>query len=144
MRVVAAGVHHARGLGAVRHVVRLLNGQGVDIRAQHTDARAAACAVQAGDDGGLAADALMRDAAFVKLALDARSGMIFVQAKLRVAVKFPPQRDELGAQTQAVFFQGVHGRISFLSLWRGSFRAGIRGGSARRRAFRPSWQSAGG
>ena len=78
VRVVAAGMHHARGLGTVRHVVRLLNGQGVNIRAQHADARAAACAVQAGDDGGLAADALMRDAAFVKLALDARSGMVFM------------------------------------------------------------------
>ena len=127
MRVVAAGVHHARRFGAVGHVVCLLDGQGVDICAQHADAGAGARAAQTGDNGGLA-DALMRDGAAIKLALDARRRVIFVQAELGIAVEFPPQRDELIVQAQAVFLQGIHGRCSFLNPWRGSFRAGIRDG----------------
>ena len=51
------------------------------------------------DNGGLA-DALVRDAAPVKLALDARGSVVFVQAELWGAVEFPPQRDELVATLQ--------------------------------------------
>ena len=54
------------------------------------------------DNGGLA-DALVRDAAPVKLALDARGSVVFVQAELWGAVKFPPQCDELVVKLLALF-----------------------------------------
>lgn len=42
------------------------------------------------DNGGLA-DALVRWPHLVKLALDARGSVVFVQAELGIAVEFPPQ-----------------------------------------------------
>ena len=76
------------------------------------------------DNGGLA-DALVRDAAPVKLALDARGSVVFVQAELGIAVEFPPQCDELVAKLLALFSQGVHGKFPFLSLGRDLFAQGF-------------------
>ena len=76
------------------------------------------------DNGGLA-DALVRDAAPVKLALDARGSVVFVQAELGIAVEFPPQCDELVAKLLALFSQGVHGEFPFLTLGRDLFAQGF-------------------
>ena len=67
----------------------------------------------------------MRDAAPVKLALDARGSVVFVQAELWGAVKFPPQCDELVAKLLALFSQGIHGKFPFLTLGRDLFAQGF-------------------
>ena len=88
VRVMAAGVHDACILRAIDALVRLLNRQRIDIRTQNQHFSVVLCALQRAEHAGLA-HARVRNAELVQFLLNALCRAEFLQAQLRVPVKFP-------------------------------------------------------
>ena len=77
MRIMAAGVHDAGTLRAVRAFMRLLDGERVDVRAQDDGSAALPFAAQRAEHAGLP-DTGVRDAEPVKLLFDPLRGAEFL------------------------------------------------------------------
>ena len=85
---MAAGVHNACILRAIDALMRLLNGQRVNIRTQNQHFSVVLCALQRAEHAGFAY-ARVRNAELVQFLLNALCRAEFLQAQLRVPVKFP-------------------------------------------------------
>ena len=91
MHVVAAGVHDARMLRPPRHVGPLVDGQRVDVGAQHHGTPQVAAALDRGQHarGGGAA---VGDAGARQLFADERGGGLLAERELRIAVQVAAER----------------------------------------------------
>ena len=88
VRIMTAGVHDACILRTIGALVRLLNGQRVDIRTQNQHFSVVLCAFQRAEHAGLAY-ARVRNAELVQFLLNALRGAELLQAQFGVPVKFP-------------------------------------------------------
>ena len=105
VRIMPAGVHHARSPGFVGNVVLLIDGQRVHIRAQG-DGGAVAPA-QIADHAGAGRLGLMGDAQIVQGLGHERAGLIFLKGKLGPLVQMTTDAFEFGKEGLGV---GEHGK----------------------------------
>ena len=94
VRVMAAGVHDTRILRAVGALVRFLDGQSVDVGTQDQHFSVVLFAFQRAEHAGFA-HARVRNAEFVQFFLNALCGAEFLQAQLRMLVKFPTDGNDV-------------------------------------------------
>ena len=93
--VVAAGVHLARHLRAVGHVLAVLERQRVDVGAQR-DARSRPGALDGAEHAGLRDAVAVGNAELVEQRLHARGGAVLLEAELGVAMEIAADLDQPG------------------------------------------------
>ena len=114
MRVMPAGVHHARRFRSICRAACLLDRQRVDVCPQD-DRAAVSCATQRTQYARFA-DAHVRDLQLIQFLLDALGRPVLLQAQLGAAVKFPPQSDERAARFGADLWDYRHGQCLLFRL----------------------------
>ena len=90
---MAAGMHHAGVLAAVRQVVGLLDRQRVHVGAQ-PDRRLAVAGAQHADHAGAADAAMHLDAPFLQLPRNQLGGAVLLQPEFRVGVDVAADRGQ--------------------------------------------------
>jgi hypothetical protein len=134
--VVAAGVHAAVVLRAVREVVLLLQRQRVQVGAQ-ADGALAVAAAQHADDAGAGDAGVHLEAPFAQLVGHDLRGAVLLEAEFRVGMDVAAQRDEAGDVREGV--DDVH-----VFIRRAAFDHEGQRGDARVRVHAEAGQSAGG
>lgn len=114
MRVMPAGVHHARRFRSICRAARLLDRQRVDVCPQD-DRAAVFCATQRTQYARFA-DAHVCDRQLIQFLLDALGRPVLLQAQLGAAVKFLPQSDERTARFGADLWDYGHGQCLLFRL----------------------------
>lgn len=117
VRIMTAGVHDACILRTVCTLMRLLNGQRVDIRTQNQHFSVVLCALQRAEHAGYAY-ARVRNAELVQFLLNALCRAEFLQAQLRVPVKFPTDGYDVVLRFRCGFLYIHDGFSSCLSVFR--------------------------
>ena len=85
MGIVAAGVHHAVILGAVRRLIQLLNGQRVDVRTDAQDFTGFCSLDNCNHTGGRRSQ--IRNPHLFQLGYDVMGGLMLLIAKFRMFMK---------------------------------------------------------
>ena len=114
---MAAGVHNACILRAIDALVRLLNGQRVDIRTQNQHLAVVLCALQRAEHAGLAYTRV-RNAELVQFLLNTLCGAEFLQAQFGVLMKFPTDGYDVVLRFRCGFLYVHDGFSSCLSVFR--------------------------
>ena len=97
VHVVSAGVHLARHLRPVGHVLAVLERQRVDVGAQR-DARSRASALDGAEHAGLRDAVAVGNAELVEQRLHARGGAVLLEAELGVTMEIAADLDQPGQE----------------------------------------------